>query len=332
MEFKDRQATFPNRKKLTIISQSPNEIIADVERFDNASVLGTKINAEVFNDLQQQINTANTNADEANTIANQALKKVNELEDVIADRGATVLFGDTKQAIVKFNSNPQEQIDNKLEKNFSSYSAKSLLASSDTFIIQEAITNESKSVSLAQLINVIYPVGAVYISSNLVNPSALFGGVWEQIQDRFLLSAGASYTAGTIGGEATHTLSQNEMPMHSHVYDRSSATTNDTTLTINQMPAHSHKIWSCNNWSGNTLGVIHSDKVAGVGFVENRGFEEKYYSAREDGKQIIEDTGDGDGHSHGINLTATDTSIVGNTRAHNNMPPFLVVYMWKRIS
>ena len=60
-----------------------------------------------------------------------------------------------------------------------------------------------KPVNIAE---VIYPVGAIYISTVSTNPADLFGfGTWEQIKDVFLLSAGTTYTAGSTGGEATHT-------------------------------------------------------------------------------------------------------------------------------
>lgn len=51
----------------------------------------------------------------------------------------------------------------------------------------------------------MYPVGSIYISVNATNPSELFGGTWEQIKGRFLLAAGNTYAAGSIGGEAAHT-------------------------------------------------------------------------------------------------------------------------------
>ena len=51
----------------------------------------------------------------------------------------------------------------------------------------------------------MYPVGSIYISVNATNPTALFGGTWEQIKDRFLLAAGNTYAAGSTGGEAAHT-------------------------------------------------------------------------------------------------------------------------------
>ena len=61
------------------------------------------------------------------------------------------------------------------------------------------------------IINIMYPVGSIYMSVNSVNPSTLFGGTWERIQDRFLLCAGNSYDAGTTGGSAKATL-----PSHTH--------------------------------------------------------------------------------------------------------------------
>lgn len=61
-------------------------------------------------------------------------------------------------------------------------------------------------------------MGAIYLSAVSTDPGILFGfGTWQQIQDRFLLAAGSTYAAGTTGGEATHTLTVEEMPAHTHV-------------------------------------------------------------------------------------------------------------------
>jgi len=55
---------------------------------------------------------------------------------------------------------------------------------------------------LTALINAVYPVGSIYMSINSTNPGTLFGvGTWEQIQERFLLGAGSTYTAGSTGGQ-----------------------------------------------------------------------------------------------------------------------------------
>lgn len=61
----------------------------------------------------------------------------------------------------------------------------------------------------------IYPVGAVYISYVSTSPASLFGGSWTQITGVLR----AARDTGT-GGSDTHTLSWNEMPSHTHSYDR----------------------------------------------------------------------------------------------------------------
>lgn len=52
-----------------------------------------------------------------------------------------------------------------------------------------------------KLIDVIYPIGSIYMSFNSTSPADLFGGTWEQITDRFLYCADSS---GTTGGSNTH--------------------------------------------------------------------------------------------------------------------------------
>lgn len=120
------------------------------------------------------------------------------------------------------------------------------------------------------IVNLIYPIGSIYISVNSVSPSILFGGTWEQLKDRFLLGSGDTYTAGTTGGEATHTLTIEEMPSHTHSGVRRSS-----------------------------VGVTGTKST---------------------------------GSSASTNSTTYDTDATGGGQAHNNMPPYLAVYMWKRIA
>ena len=120
------------------------------------------------------------------------------------------------------------------------------------------------------LLNLVYPVGSIFLSVNSTSPATLFGGTWLQIEDKFLLAAGSTYLAGDTGGEATHTLTINEMPAHRHgVYYRA-VVGNGSQWTIDP----------------GTKGTAN------------------------DGEWAIQDAG-------------------GNG-AHNNMPPYLVVYVWKR--
>lgn len=64
-----------------------------------------------------------------------------------------------------------------------------------------------KKVNKQELFNLIYPVGAIYLSTTNVDPGTIFGGTWEQIKDKFLLSAGDTYAAGSTGGKTSYTLS-----------------------------------------------------------------------------------------------------------------------------
>lgn len=66
------------------------------------------------------------------------------------------------------------------------------------------------------LLDLLHPVGAYYISDDPTEPSTLFGGTWVKVEGRFLLGAGTNHSVGDTGGEATHTLTTNEVPSHAH--------------------------------------------------------------------------------------------------------------------
>lgn len=73
---------------------------------------------------------------------------------------------------------------------------------------------------------VVYPVGAIYISTNSISPANLFGGSWSQISENACLMAGTSI--GNIGSRK---------------------------ITIDQMPAHRHEIRSLRE-SGNEIALV----------------------------------------------------------------------------
>lgn len=77
--------------------------------------------------------------------------------------------------------------------------------------VRGPVTLRNAAGSFVPLLDFIYPVGSIYMSVNAANPETLFGGTWQQIKDRFLLSAGDTYAAGTSGGSAKATL-----PSHTH--------------------------------------------------------------------------------------------------------------------
>lgn len=159
----------------------------------------------------------------------------------------------------------------------------------------KSITTENQDSPQVDM-NTIYPVGSIYMSVNNVNPNTLFGGTWERIQDRFLLAAGNTYGAGTTGGESSHTLGLNEIPSHNH------------TGSTNSTGGHRHTFtgWWTTKGDGSTT-------YACVARTQQNDPSE-YGSFSTAGE-----------HSHTVTINNT-----GSGQAHNNMPPYLAVYMWKR--
>lgn len=154
------------------------------------------------------------------------------------------------------------------------------------------------------ILNVIYPVGSIYISVNSTDPGTLFGGTWEMINEKFLLAGSSTnYPYGSTGGAATVTLSANQMPSHYH-----------STTGISVGSANSARTWLSLQADGNLV-VYNSGNTArwssnSINTNDNFAFRPVILGQN--------------------SSTATDSK--GSGAAHNNMPPYLSVYMWKRIS
>ena len=136
----------------------------------------------------------------------------------------------------------------------------------------------------------IYPVGSVYMSINSTDPTNLFGGVWEQIKDRFLLSAGNTYTAGSTGGKAEHKHGLND---------------NAAALI--------------GNHGDTTAFSPNYNFYLGTNYNINNG---AYCWAHTHDNPFNSDNSK-------FSLLAA-VGLVGNTVSANNMPPYLAVYVWKR--
>lgn len=71
--------------------------------------------------------------------------------------------------------------------------------------------------SKMDVLNLFYPVGTIYqTTDSTFDPEDKWGGTWESIKGRFLLSDSNDYTVGNTGGESTHKLTVQELPSHTH--------------------------------------------------------------------------------------------------------------------
>lgn len=151
-------------------------------------------------------------------------------------------------------------------------------------------------VPIQTIINLIYPVGSIYMSVNSTSPADLFGGTWEAMPaGRVLLAQGTSewgveYKAGSTGGTEAETLTIEQIPSHNH-----DATTNST-------GAHTHNI---------TVGY---DVADGTGWGK--------YLPGSNSTLTTNSTGT---HSHTVNISNS-----GGGESHNNMQPYIAVYIWMR--
>lgn len=245
--------------------------------------------------------------------------------------------------------------------------------------------------SIDEIVDKIYPIGSIYMSVNNVNPSNLFGGGWEQIKDKFILSAGDTYEAGNTGGASSVTLATANLPSHNHSFTGSAGTTG------NQSADHSHSTsatgtvsaWHTHSATTGNPSANHSHGQSGTFTSTNSGSHTHKMKYNKTGKSgtdsnrynssgttwsdgsSMETTG---GHTHSITLSGstgtvsawhthslttgnpsanhthsvttggvsanhnhsfTPSGTVGNTGSGSSfsiLPPYLSVYVWKRIS
>lgn len=127
-----------------------------------------------------------------------------------------------------------------------------------------------------------------WFSDDPTSPASFIGGIWEQIKDSFILAAGDTYAAGSTGGEANHTLANNEMPSHTHI-----------------VTAYYNYGWNVK-----------------VGFELGKTFTSSNHVDITGSQSIGTDTGRG----------YLGTNASGGDKPHNNMPPYIAAYIWRRVT
>lgn len=123
------------------------------------------------------------------------------------------------------------------------------------------------------LLDMFFPVGAIFQSNKDKNPSTFMGGTWERYaKGQVLVGVNESDTdfsvAGKTGGEKAHTLTVDELASHTHKYNSSNV---------------------------NNLVQVTPSNVYG----------------------------------RTANIEST-TGNAGGDKAHNNLQPYISVYMWVR--
>ena len=144
-------------------------------------------------------------------------------------------------------------------------------------------------------IDIVYPIGSIYISINSTSPETLFGGSWTQITNKFLY---CTTTSNTTGGANS-------------VEYTPSGTVGGHTLTVDQIPSHTHTVTTARQYGSGTATDGTPQKIGRT-------------QPNADGLTYTFETnarGGGKSHNHGF---------TGNKATINTMPSYYTVYAWRR--
>lgn len=168
----------------------------------------------------------------------------------------------------------------------------------------EELKNNTSSSNME--LDKIYPVGSIYISTDLSTSEAVsnkIGGTWESYgQGRTLIGVGT----GTDENSVSQTFAVNETRgEYKH------------TLSIAEMPKHNHqtRVWVPAAFNESS---IVSGRWKGLAGIRCEGYYSEIINTYTEGGVI-----DGGG---------TGVLSSGGSQSHNNIQPYIAVYMWKRIN
>jgi hypothetical protein len=219
---------------------------------------GDVVSSQTVNDIQDT-------AIDAHNMATEALDKA---DSVFQGNGTVVSVGGREVGTLAFSSDPQQQLNDlanksELPTNYVTYEETEVGGSE---INPEYVTKiEFMSLMKSSLLESLYPIGSIYISTNLTDPTTLIGGTWKRLtDDAYLKIATGSETADTYGGNPDNTIRINNMPSHSHALNAGGGVLGVYTNTVDTT-------------SGFAGGGLWADINKATTSIANTGGEEPYY-------------------------------------------------------
>lgn len=168
------------------------------------------------------------------------------------------------------------------------------------------------------LLEMIYPIGSIYISTNNVSPQNFLGGTWSRFANGQVLvgvneSEGDFSSVLKTGGSKEHKLTVDQLPSHGHA----------GLPHTHGLQSHVHNFtytrFDNPNWFNRNLAQY--DNQAYIPCSENPKGTDLY-------KAVTSTTAaGGNGYTDGVTAAVSAT---GGSQPHNNLQPYITVYMWRR--
>ena len=211
---------------------------------------------------------------------------------------------------------------------------------------------------MSNLVDKMYPVGSIYMTTTYSEASQVhdaIGGEWEKYaQGRTIIGEGTgtdsnglvkTFENNVTDGEYAHTLSSSEIASHTHSIPSLSGTTGSTgsgyslhhtcqTKTTSSSGSHSHGLYKqVDNNSGTSLYVGGGNSSLVIYYKTDNSTTTLSAGAHTHTYPdcYLDSLSGVQSHSHTFSTGISTTGSTGENTAHNNMEPYIVTYIYKRI-
>lgn len=211
--------------------------------------------------------------------------------------------------------------------------------SNSTYSGNNEVSDFEKRIFLAA-----HPVTTLYWTSDPRNPGDVYGGTWKQIKDKFVLACGDTYSVDATGGNAETTLTEENLPSHTHGFTPSGS------VAVTTAPTFTGSEVTSGGMSANATGSVEVffpmptskatgnmsvSKIEEYSSIPNNLIKlSSQFTLTNDVSHTHKVTAKGtiSGGEYSFTGAAGTTEATGSGTAFSNMPPYIGKYCWERVA